>query len=198
MTRPTGYSQRHRGKLVALPGLVQLAEQGQDGRDWYARAHQSILQVAERLRTAPRHVASVLAVTSPRVAISRNMRVALALLQGREPPGLMKSHRSALVRLAFTGEISGPKTAAFRDALLADPTAVVVDVWVARALELPDGVSLKGAAYRKQADRIRQAAAELEWAPAETQAAVWTGVRSLYGFKPAYLEFPEESLRVLL
>jgi hypothetical protein len=72
-----------------------------------------------------------------------------------------------------TGEIRGPKTSAFAEALKGDEEAMVLDVWMARCLQVDHrAVANKGTreeAYR----RIVKAARELEWSPAETQAACW-------------------------
>lgn len=184
-------TQAWRGDTPELPDVQTLAIEGQEGRPWYDVAHRSLLAFARSLGHEPLHVASVLAVTSPRVHVTWNVRYAIAALQGNDHPRMLTSVRAALAHYRETGEIRGPKTGAFRDALMGDQEAVVVDVWLARALGVAD-LRMEGKRYVEAADRVREVARALGWPPAEAQAAIWTGTRARYGHKPVQLEIPIE------
>ena len=185
------YRQDWRGLDPTLPGLSTLAREGEAGRSWYAVAGASVRAYAAEVGADPSFVAGVLAVTSPRVHVRWNAIYADHYIRtGTEHPRLMASVRAALRHYVATGEIRGPKTRAFRDALLGDPDAVVVDVWTGRALGALDEGRLEGKRYDAAADRIRRAAKRLRWTPAETQAAIWTGARARFGHKPVDLLLP--------
>ena len=175
----------YRGKTPDAPGPLACARAGASERDWYARAELSIRAYATERGFDPARVADVLSLTSPRVSVSRNVRIARHYLETGAPTSdTMWSVRAALAHYEDTGEIRGPKTGAFARALMGDPDAVVVDVWVLRAFDLRGWKSLTPKRYRDVSARIRRLATVLGWTPVECQAAMWTGIRATYGHKP--------------
>lgn len=173
-----------RGKAPKLPSALQLAREGAHGRGWYASARASIMRYAFHNGHCPRTVADVLAITSPRVHVSRNVSMAHEHLStGRHPRGAMRQIRDALDRYASTRAYGGLKVNAFADALLGDPDAVVVDVWMVRAYgKGEEWPSITPKRYAAISGWIRASATRLGWTPAETQAAIWTGCRARYGY----------------
>jgi hypothetical protein len=170
-----------------LPSLKALAIQGESGRDWYKIAHQSIKEYASKRGLTTERVASVVSLTSPRVHVKKNIKLARHYLEeGFVHSSTLPMVRAALAYYEKTGIIRGPKTAAFKEALLGDPKAVVVDVWILRALQTAAGVEPKKLTpkqYQEAAQKIRNLARRLRWPAAETQAAIWTGIRSFLNFK---------------
>lgn len=167
---------------MRLPGLDTLARMGEDGRAWYDVQRARIEEWCAETGHAVGRTCDVLAVTSPRISVSMNGRLAAMYLDGCGADALpcIPSVSAALRHYEETGEIRGPKTEAFARALRGEPDAVVLDVWLARALDVPQR-ELRGARYRRHAARVRRGAARLGWEPAEYQAAVWTGVRRAMG-----------------
>ena len=161
-----------------------LALAGRHGRSWYADAGESIARYALRHDLPFRRVCDVVAILSPRVQVTRNAELAHAYLQGLPMRGVMRSRVKALAAYERTGAFNGPKVNAFSKALQGDPNAVVVDAWVVRALG--HGDAAKGPGYERIADRVRSLAKGLGWPPAETQAALWCGTRSLVGYGGDY------------
>lgn len=73
-----------------VPPPLELARMGAHGRDWYDVAAGSIRRYALSRGLCPRTVAGVLAVTSPRVPVSRNVRITRAFLEtGDVLPGTL-------------------------------------------------------------------------------------------------------------
>ena len=99
------------------------------------------------------------------------------LIDGGKITGVIPSTIRALEHYEATGEIRGLKTGAFRDAILGDPEAVVVDVWMLRAYGRT-WPTLTAKRYRELVRSIRHTATRWGCAPARTQAAVWTGIRA--------------------
>lgn len=183
------FHQDWRDRKIRLPAPGVLATEGEHGRPWYDLAGKSLRAYADQVGKEPEYVAGILAVLSPRVSVAWNARYAdLYLRHGTTHPRILTSVRAALAHFEATGQIRGPKTSAFKAALLGDPEAVVVDIWAARALQIADDGRLEGKRYVEAVDKIRRVARRLRWPPAETQAAIWTGVRARFGFHHANLD----------
>jgi hypothetical protein len=96
---------------------------------------------------------------------------------------MLPSVKIALAHYELTGQIRGPKTSAFARALQGDRRAVVVDVWIARALRIPEEDLSSRRVYAHAARRIRGAAAHSGLPVRDAQAAIWTAVRARFGFR---------------
>ncbi len=130
-------------------------------------------------------LADLVAITSPRVSVKRNLRFAWGEFIGDERlSDMTRSTRSALDHYYRTGEIRGPKTNRFARVLRGDDNVVVVDTWTARALGVADGQARKKST-QELAERVmrhvqrsvsRRGIRCVPWTLAETQAAVWAGV----------------------
>lgn len=168
-----------------LPGPMQLARNGEHGRAWYDRAKASVESYASARGHDPDRVADILAITSPRVHVKRNIGITRMYMAQQPLKGVMRGIKAALIHYEETGEIRGPKTGAFARAIKGDSSAVVIDVWMIRAFggDASKGINL--GTYRSYANRVRSIAGRLGWSNAHTQAAIWTGVRAAYGFHGA-------------
>lgn len=183
--RPTkGYTQASHGHNPELPSLAVLANEGrEDGEGWYDAAHETIKAYAAAAGTTVARVADVLALTSPRQTVTRNVQLASQYLETRSTAGMLPSVIRALEHWEATGEIRGPKTRAFSYALQGIPDAVVIDVWMIRAIpSLDASKSLTRKRYRDAATIVREVAAEVGMSPAATQAAIWVAVRRRYRY----------------
>lgn len=119
--------------------IMDVFSSGAPGYGWYRR-------IAERLKQYfpddkdREIVASLLAVTSPRVPMSENINKFIAAyeayLLGEDYVDQLPSVEVSVKRIFSEGinAITGPKTKNFARALLGDPNAVVIDTWVARLL----------------------------------------------------------------
>ena len=157
--------------------LIRLARQGWAHKDWYSKAEGALMDQSDFLDVEFDTLVDVLAITSPRVSVSRNVRVTIDYFKkGELSSTLIRSTHAALDHYLLTGEIRGPKTSKFAAALKGDTDAIVLDTWMAKALGVPQsGFSSKR--VRSSAERrIRYGAYIMGITPAEFQAAVWSGI----------------------
>jgi len=124
----------------------------------------------------------VLAITSPRVAVVRNIRVAMHyMVTEKFLSGTIKNTRLAMQHYEETGEIRGPKTSAFSRALKGDLDAIVLDSWMSKAFEI-DQDRFRNKQVRKECEQhVCRAARVCNIRPAELQAASWAAIVRRYG-----------------
>lgn len=182
--------------MTALPGPMDLAREGarHGGRQWYRRARRRIRDYCDATGglVCPWELADILSLCSPRVTVAQSVQMAEEYLATGEPPArCIPSVRVSILHWEATGTIRGPKTAAFARALRGDRDAVVVDVWVWRALRMEPGGARS---YRRAEHTIRCIAGRLGWPPADTQAAIWRGVRRHHNRSTTELLLPTPAL----
>jgi len=153
------------------------------GRRWYREGQLAVSRLGDHAASVgagvgadpAAYAAGVVAVTSPRTTVWGGLQQACAWIScGRRPH--LPSVAVALARFEATGEILGPKTRAFALALAGEPSAVVLDVWLSRALGVPHR-AMRGMLYQRAAARVREAAMVAGVTPATMQAAIWLAMR---------------------
>lgn len=154
--------------------LRRYAQQGADGKDWYNDTVPVVEAVAAGLGVSPKYLADVLAIMSPRVHVTRNIRIALTYITGGGYAGVMPGVVQSLRYYEDTTHIRGPKTSAFARALRGDKEAIVLDVWMGRALNVPQEKLGTKRVMQPANALVRRVGNSLGWAPAEVQAAIWT------------------------
>ncbi|HCK33887.1 MAG TPA: hypothetical protein DHW20_01830 [Gemmatimonadetes bacterium] len=176
--------------MTSAARLADLAQRGIDSADWYDQAAVEIADAAKRLtdelgRTiSPKYLADILAITSPRVAVRRNIRLALAYIRsgGTVPSGILPTVAIALRRYQQDGIVRGAKVSPFARAILGDSQSVVLDVWMARALNIAQPKLSGLAVHRRASSRVNTAARILndrlgtDHQPAAVQAMIWASV----------------------
>ena len=179
-------------RMASVDTLARLALNGAGHRHWYANGVPALQALADRMDISFGALCDVVAITSPRVHVRRNIR--LAVEYGREIApwptdahlkqtpgdiarryGMMHGVAVSLLHWHHTRAIRGPKTSAFAAALRGDPSALVLDVWMSRALGVPQDRLFTGSNFAKADQRMARTARRLGWSVAETQAAVWSG-----------------------
>lgn len=141
---------------------------------WYTRAWADILWASNLRSWDPARVADLLAIFSPRVSVTRSAKMAVHYLHtGTVLRPCIRSVRTALAHYENTGEIRGPKTSAFSRALRGDTSAIVLDVWMARALGVPDAAVSRKRIATEAAERISRVGATIGHPPRDTQSAIW-------------------------
>lgn len=145
--------------------------------DWYRQTRRMARALARRHGVTLGTAAGVIAALSPRVQWGRNMTVADELLSGRTPSGVFGANQ-AKAQAIRSGRrpldvLSGPKVRAFYRTIMGhdDP---VVDVWMLRAAGIRKATR---SAVRMVAGALRRAAAMVQVAVHELQAAVWVKIR---------------------
>lgn len=159
------------------PTLTPKAQLMADHRHWYDHAWERIEAKAYELGCDPSDLAAVLAITSPRVQVARNWRIAVHYFEhGELPSGVLGRVRRNVEQWAATGKITGPKVKAYYRALTGDPNAVVLDTWMAKLFGVDQRALPTKQVREPIIKRINAAADKLGWEPREVQAALWAWV----------------------
>lgn len=163
--------------ISVIAKLTDLALEGADGRYWYDYAKSKIGEAGKHYGVVDQQLADYLALFSPRVHLRRSVRYALSyLVKGKFEHDVLRNIRASVEHYDLTGEIRGAKTEPFSRALMGDKTAIVLDTWMADALEV-DGKKFEvKRVHRAASDKLLTVAEDLDWPVAETQAAIWTAV----------------------
>lgn len=178
--------------MNSVTTLQRHAIAGIHGKDWYSEAIPLLQVRAENFNVGLEEYNAVLAITSPRVRVHRNVKFTEDFFRQGMPalrrhlPGV----RAAMAHYLDTGEIRGPKTSAFRRALSGDHDAIVLDTWMARALNVNQSKLSTKRVICEAERRIRRVAKNLSITPAECQAAIWHGVYN--GNAPSLIEILKE------
>ncbi|MGH8596893.1 MAG: DUF7178 family protein [Gammaproteobacteria bacterium] len=155
------------------------------GLTWYPSAVSGVHAWASVFALPPATVACVIAAISPQCNWADNLRIALALLQGRLVgngggalmTNIGKAERVLTDRATDLAPYfkSGPKVTSFARNLQGIGTAVTVDTHAAQAAlgDVRSTVSLKQTPYDIFADCYRDAALQTNLRPCDFQAIVW-------------------------
>jgi hypothetical protein len=162
--------------IIRADRLERIARSGLDSSDWYARAQRDIETVCALERWNVQRVTDVIAITSPRVSVVRNIRIALQYCHnGQLFTNVVRNIGKALARYETGGALSGQKISAFSKALSGDVSAIVLDVHIARALNVRQDDFTKPR-FRAHCFRaVQRLANRLELSPRDAQAALWVG-----------------------
>lgn len=144
---------------------------------WYLDAEKVAHEVARNLDTDLEVGASVVSAFSPRERWTNNVQKAVAFSLGQNVVGLpnnLKMAKSALT-LGFDS-LKGQKTNAFARAIAGDENAVVIDVWMLRALGIEKKTPTQSQ-YVEMARAVKKVSAEYGMTPRAMQALIWIVVR---------------------
>lgn len=160
-------------------GLVAQADFGQveQAAKWYLDAERVAEQVARNLDTSLEVGASVISAFSPRERWSVNVAKAVDFSLGGSPVGLSNNLRMAksALELGFKA-LKGQKTNAFAKAIAGDENAVVIDVWMLRAVGI-EKKSPSQSLYVELANAVTEVATRYNLTPRTCQALIWIVIR---------------------
>jgi len=144
---------------------------------WYHEAQEVAQQVANNLNASLEIGAGVVSAFSPRERWASNITKAVAFSLGYHVNGLKNNTKMAndVLNEGIDG-LKGLKTNAFARAIFGDTDAVVVDVWMMRAAEMPTDSPTQGQ-YHAIANAVRKVAGEFGLTPRTAQALIWIVVR---------------------
>ena len=179
-------------RVVRVRILTEYARAGASHKGWYEETTKHLREFSRNSGYPIEQVAAVFSILSPRVRVSTNYNLLRKYFfhksKGHESPSemmeVMRSTRSALYHWERTGAIRGPKTSAFCRALLGDPNAVVLDLWMARALGVEQSTLSRKKVYDTNAALVASVADILQMTPAQAQAAIWFGVSKSWHSNP--------------
>lgn len=159
--------------------LKNLALKNKKYKDWYSRARFSLFRLAKAKRISYDKLAGVVAITSQNIHLEFNQVLVLEWISNGanyEAASKVRHYKAVqrnLQNFLKTGEIRGPKVSEFYKVLSHDDNAVVLDTH----MKLPFKVKDWTVSNRLRAHRaINVLAKELNWTPAQVQAAIWCGV----------------------
>lgn len=144
---------------------------------WYLDAERVAEKVAENLDTTLEVGASVVSAFSPRERWTTNVEKAVSFSLGKKVVGL--SNNLAMANKALThgyDALKGQKTNAFARAIAGDENAVVIDVWMLRAVGI-EKKSPSQSQYKEMAEAVRIVSATYGMTPRAMQALIWIIVR---------------------
>ena len=144
---------------------------------WYIDAEKVAHEVARNLGTSLENGASVVSAFSPRERWTTNVAKAIAFSLGEKPVGLSNNLRMAENAKTIGYEaLKGMKTNAFAKAIAGDENAVVIDVWMLRAVGI-EKKSPTQSQYNELAQAVTKTAAKFGMTPRAMQALIWIIVR---------------------
>jgi AcrR family transcriptional regulator len=151
-----------------------------EGFAWYDEARRMISAIALATMHPEHRVAELIAVLSPRAKWSRNVRVAIDMLNDphNRPSGVMQALFKQAQGVLFNDTTAnGPKTREFANALKGDYSAVPIDIHMMNAA----GFNGRNAPtpYQRRACQfaIKALAVQYGIEPARMQAIIWVLVR---------------------
>ena len=153
-------------------GQVELAAK------WYLDAETVAREVATNLGVSLEIGATVVSAFSPRERWSRNVSNAITFSLGEEVRGVLGNNvrmANAALTLGYDA-LKGQKTNAFARAIAGNENAVVIDVWMLRALGI-EKKSPTQAQYKVMADAVTAVATKHGMTPRAMQALIWIVVR---------------------
>jgi hypothetical protein len=144
---------------------------------WYMDAERVAAEVARNLDTTLEVGATVVSAFSPRERWTNNVAKAISFSLGRDVPGFKNNMKMATNGLAMGFKaLNGPKTNAFAKAIAGDENAVVIDVWMLRALGI-EKKSPTQSQYTEMAKAVTTVAMKYGMTPRAMQALIWIIVR---------------------
>lgn len=170
-------------RMTSVWKLYELAQLGYGSKHWYADCKDWCNNLALLFQLDVDDVVDVLALTSPRVSVKRNQWLATRYLTQGKTDGMLPSIKRSLEIWDQTGQMGGKKVSAFAAAIrsygLSDD--VVLDVWMARALGIPQQRLFRLENHAKAVKRIEKVAEMCEVSAAQAQAMIWAGTVLTYG-----------------
>ena len=144
---------------------------------WYVDAERIAEKVAENLGTTLEVGASVVSAFSPRERWSVNVARAIAWSLGQDVACLKNNLVMAnnALTLGFAA-LKGLKTNSFAKAIAGDEQAVVIDVWMLRAVGI-EKKTPNQSSYNELANAVKTVAFEFGMTPRAMQALIWIVVR---------------------
>lgn len=144
---------------------------------WYVDAERIAEKVAENLGTTLEIGASVVSAFSPRERWSVNVARAIAFSLGEKVTCLKNNIVMAnnALTMGFSA-LNGQKTNAFAKAIAGDENAVVIDVWMLRAVGIEKKTPSQSG-YKELANAVTTVATKYGMTPRSMQALIWIIVR---------------------
>jgi hypothetical protein len=144
---------------------------------WYMDAERVAAQVARNLDSTLEVGATVVSAFSPRERWTNNVTKAISFSLGNNIPGFKNNMVMANNAIAFGYDaLKGLKTNAFARAIAGDEQAVVIDVWMLRAVGIEKKTPSQSQ-YNELATAVKKVAFDYGMTPRSMQALIWIMIR---------------------
>jgi hypothetical protein len=144
---------------------------------WYVDAERVAAQVARNLDSTLEVGATVVSAFSPRERWTNNVTKAISFSLGNNIPGFKNNMVMANNAIAFGYDaLKGLKTNAFARAIAGDEQAVVIDVWMLRAVGIEKKTPSQSQ-YNELAEAVKKVAFDFGMTPRAMQALIWIMIR---------------------
>jgi hypothetical protein len=144
---------------------------------WYMDAERVAAQVARNLDSTLEVGATVVSAFSPRERWTNNVTKAISFSLGNNIPGFKNNMVMANNAIAFGYDaLKGLKTNAFARAIAGDEQAVVIDVWMLRAVGI-EKKTPNQSTYNELANAVKKVAFDFGMTPRAMQALIWIMIR---------------------
>jgi len=144
---------------------------------WYMDAERVAAEVARNLNTTLEVGATVVSAFSPRERWTNNVTKAISFSLGNNIPGFKNNMVMANNAIAFGYDaLKGLKTNAFARAIAGDEQAVVIDVWMLRAVGI-EKKTPNQSQYNELVEAVKKTAFDFGMTPRAMQALIWIVVR---------------------
>lgn len=144
---------------------------------WYVDAERVAAQVARNLDSTLEVGATVVSAFSPRERWTNNVTKAISFSLGNNIPGFKNNMVMANNAIAFGYDaLKGLKTNAFARAIAGDEQAVVIDVWMLRAVGIEKKTPSQSQ-YNELAEAVKKVAFDYGMTPRAMQALIWIMIR---------------------
>jgi hypothetical protein len=159
--------------------LIKNATFGQveQASKWYMDAERVAAEVARNLDSTLEVGATVVSAFSPRERWTNNVTKAISFSLGNHVPGFKNNMLMANNAIAFGYDaLKGMKTNAFAKAIAGDEQAVVIDVWMLRAVGIEKKTPSQSQ-YNEMANAVKSVAFDNGMTPRAMQALIWIMIR---------------------
>jgi hypothetical protein len=159
--------------------LIKDATLGQveQASKWYMDAERVAAEVARNLDSTLEVGATVVSAFSPRERWTNNVAKAISFSLGNHVPGFKNNMLMANNAIMFGYDaLKGMKTNAFARAIAGDEQAVVIDVWMLRAVGIEKKTPSQSQ-YNDMANAIKSVAFSNGMTPRAMQALIWIMIR---------------------
>jgi len=144
---------------------------------WYMDAERVAAEVARNLDSTLEVGATVVSAFSPRERWTNNVTKAISFSLGNNIPGFKNNMLMANNAIAFGYDaLKGLKTNAFARAIAGDEQAVVIDVWMLRAVGI-EKKTPNQSQYNELVNAVKKTAFDFGMTPRAMQALIWIVVR---------------------
>lgn len=151
------------------------------GREWYRRARGNAIKYSKKYNLPLSQVCGIIAALSPRLQWKINLRRTRECLEDKPRLGVFAKNWDKALKIKAGKDpyevLSGPKTRAFYDALMGDPTAIVLDTWMLKAIKWGNR-KMKDHHYHQIAIALWTCAKRVGIKSAVLQATIWEKLRN--------------------